>query len=257
MRGRAIPLSRSRRLVGDLMRFSMSVPRVTVQRRMDLSALVAARRNIEHRPSWTAIFVKAYALLADETPELRRAYVKFPWPQLYEYPQSVAAITYERDYRGEKAVLMARVKAPARLSITALSEVVRATQARPVEQVKDFRLALRTAGLPAPIRHLMMWLGLNLGRQRANYFGTFHVSVYSGLGAESFNPLSPLTTLLNYGPIDAEGQVNVRILYDHRVMDGATVARALERFETILNGVVADEVRGGAGLAQVDAPPSR
>lgn len=243
MRGRAIPLSRPRRLVGDLMRFSMLVPRVTVQRRMNLSPLLQARQALERRPSWTAIFVKGYALLADETPELRRAYVKFPWPQLYEYPQSVAAITYERDYRGEKAVLMARVKAPARLSIAGLSDIVRNTQTQPVDQIKDFRLAFRTAGLPSPIRHLMMWLGLNLGRQRANYFGTFHVSVYSGLGAESFNPLSPLTTLLNYGPIDAEGQVNVRILYDHRVMDGATVARALDRFEAILNGVIADEVR--------------
>ena len=99
------------------------------------------------------------------------------------------------------------------------------------------------ARVPAPFRRLLMWLALNLGRQRAIYFGTFHLSVYSGLGAESFNPLTPLTTLLNYGPIDAAGQVNVRILYDHRVMDGATVARALDRFEEILNGPVADEVR--------------
>jgi pyruvate/2-oxoglutarate dehydrogenase complex dihydrolipoamide acyltransferase (E2) component len=40
-----------------------------------------------------------------------------------------------------------------------------------------------------------------------------------------------------------DGHVNVRILYDHRVMDGATVARALGRFEEILNGPVAEEVR--------------
>src|SRR5205085_5256974 len=103
-----------------------------------------------------------------------------------------------------------------------------------------------------PIRRFLMWLGLNIGRQRANYFGTFHLSVYSGLGAESFNPLSPLTTLLNYGPIDPDGGVNVRILYDHRVMDGATVARVLERFEAILSGAIADEVRS---LAAGSAPP--
>jgi hypothetical protein len=72
------------------------------------------------------------------------------------------------------------------------------------------------------------------------------------MGAESLNPLTPLTTLLNYGPIDPEGRVNVRILYDHRVMDGALIARTLERFEAILNGAVADEV---AAFAQV--PPVR
>ena len=88
-----------------------------------------------------------------------------------------------------------------------------------------------------------MWLGLNLGRQRANFFGTFQLSVYSALGAESLNPLTPLTTLLNYGPIAEDGSVNVRIHYDHRVMDGANVARALEKFEEILNNVVAEEVK--------------
>jgi hypothetical protein len=243
MRGRAVPLSRPRRLVGDLMHFSIGVPRVTVQRRMDLSPLAEARRGLGERPPWTAIFVKGYALLAQETVEFRRAYVKLPWPHLYEYPESVAAITHERDFEGEKAVLQTRTKAPARRSLAELVALVREAQSSPVMEVREFRRALTMARVPAPFRRLLMWLALNLGRQRAIYFGTFHLSVYSGLGAESFNPLTPLTTLLNYGPIDAAGQVNVRILYDHRVMDGATVARALDRFEEILNGPVADEVR--------------
>ena len=87
-----------------------------------------------------------------------------------------------------------------------------------------------------------MWVGLNWGRQRANYFGTFQISVYSALGAESFNQLTPLTTLLNYGLIGHDGAVDVRVQYDHRVMDGATVARALGRLETLLNGIVAEEM---------------
>jgi pyruvate/2-oxoglutarate dehydrogenase complex dihydrolipoamide acyltransferase (E2) component len=93
-----------------------------------------------------------------------------------------------------------------------------------------------------PLRRLMMWLGLNIGRQRPNYFGTFQFSVYAGLGADSFNPLTPLTTLLNYGPLGEDGCLNVRILYDHRVMDGASVARALVRFEEILNGEILHEL---------------
>ena len=204
MRGRAIPLSAPRRLVGDLMRFSIAVPRVTVQRRMSLGPLVEARAMLNSRPSWTAIFVKAYALLADEVPEFRRAYVKFPWPQLYEYPDSVAAVTHERDHEGEKAVLISRIKGPARRGIAEISGLIREVQSKPVLEVPEFRRALRTARAPTPIRRAMMWLGLNIGRQRANYFGTFHLSVYSGLGAESFNPLTPLTTLLGqavYGAV--------------------------------------------------------
>jgi acetoacetate decarboxylase len=33
------------------------------------------------------------------------------------------------------------------------------------------------------------------------------------------------------------------LLYDHRVMDGATIARALRRMEEILNSVILEEVR--------------
>ena len=242
MRGRALKLSAPRRLVGDLMRFSIGVPRVTVQRQMNLGPLVQARLAQQSRPSWTAIFVKGYALLARETPELRRAYVKLPWPQLYEYPVSVASIAHEREYDGERAVLLSRIKGPEGCAIAELEALIHRARSRPVLEVKDFRLALKFARTPAPIRWLLMWLGLNIARQRANYFGTFQLSVYSGLGAESLNPLTPLTTLLNYGPIGEDGSVNVRIHYDHRVMDGANVARALERFEKILNGPVAEEV---------------
>jgi hypothetical protein len=87
---------------------------------------------------------------------------------------------------------------------------------------------------------------LNSSRQRGNYFGTFRLSVYSALNVDSLHPLSPLTTLLNYGFIQSNGQVNVRIMYDHRVMDGATVARAMGRLEEILNGPIVQELRSEA-----------
>lgn len=244
MRGRAIKLSASRRLVGDLMWFSIGVPRVTVQRQMNVGPLLRARAAQEKRPSWTAIFLKGYALLARETPELRRAYVKLPWPQLYEYPVSVASIAYEREHDGEQAVLLSHIKGPECYYIAEIEAMIHTARSRPVMEIKDFRRALKFARAPAPIRRLAMWLGLNIARQRANYFGTFQLSVYSGLGAESLNPLTPLTTLLNYGSIGKDGSVTVRIHYDHRVMDGANVARALERFEKILNSDVADEVMG-------------
>ena len=201
MRGRALRLSAPRRLVNDLMKFSMVVPRVTVQRQMNLGPLLTARMALHTRPSWTAIFLKGYALLSQETPELRRAYVKFPWPHLYEYPLSVGSIAHERDHDGEQAVLLTCIKDPEHRSIANLDASIKAARSRPVLEIKEFRRALKFARIPGPLRWLLMWLGLNIGRQRANYFGTFQLSVYSGLGAESLNPLTPLTSLLNYGPI--------------------------------------------------------
>lgn len=242
MRGKNLGLSAPRRLVGDLMRFSVYIPRISVQRRMNLGPLRNARHALELRPSWTAIFLKGYGVLAQEIPELRRAYVKLPSPHIYEYPVSIASVAHEREIDGELAVLLSHIKAPEHCSLPELGRLLHEARTRPVGDVKDFRRALRFARFPTPVRRLAMWLGLNLARQRANYFGTFQLSVYSGLGAESFNPLTPLTTFLNYGDIDESGGVNVRILYDHRVMDGANVARALARFEEILNETIAEEV---------------
>jgi hypothetical protein len=182
-------------------------------------------------------------LVAREFPDLRRAYLKIPWPHLYEYPASNASLVIERDYRGEPSLFSISIKDPAGHSLRDLARVIRHAATAPVDEIKDFRRSLRIAGLPRPLRRLMWWLGLNIGRQRGNYFGTFTLSVYSALNAESLHPLTPLTTLLNYGVISSDGNVNVRIIYDHRVMNGATVARALARLEEVLNTVVAEELR--------------
>lgn len=231
------------------MRFSIGIPRVTVQRQMNLAPLLQARAQQPRRPSWTALFLKGYGLLSQEVPELRRAYVKLPWPHFYEYPLSIASVAHEREHDGERIVLLGTIKGPERRAISELQALIETARTRPIATIKEFRRALKFARLPGVVRWAIMWLGLNIARRRARHFGTFQFSVYSGLGAESLNPLTPLTTLLNYGPIAEDGTVTVRILYDHRVMDGANVARALERFEAILNGAVAAEVDAMSGEA--------
>ena len=158
MRGRTIKLSASRRLVGDLMRFSIGVPRVTVQRQMNLRPLLAARDGPDSRPSWTVLFLKGYALLSQEIPELRRAYIKLPWPQLYEYPASVASIAHEREHDGERVVLLSTIKGPEQRSITELGTLIRSARSLPVLEIKEFRRSLELARAPAPVRWLLMWL---------------------------------------------------------------------------------------------------
>ena len=187
--------------------------------------------------------MKAFAQVAETLPELRRAFVKFPWSHLYEYPQSVGSIAIQRIYQGEKALFFGRVKDPARMSVSELGERILSFRDGKFEQQKAFVQAIWFSGLPSPIRRLVWWIGLNIGRQRSNFFGTFGITVYSSQGAESLHPLSPLTTTLNYGVIAPDGTVNVRLVYDHRVMDGATVALALERLEAQMNGCILSELR--------------
>jgi hypothetical protein len=247
MRGRMIPLSVPRRMVIDLLYFARAIPTVPVQKRMALGPLMAARAACKERPRWTAMFTKGYALMAREFPEFRRAYVKLPWHHLYEYPQSNATIIVEREYRGEAGLFSISIKEPARQSLREIGQQLEYGSTAPVESIKDFRRTMTFARLPKPIRRALWWICLNWGRQRGNYFGTFGVSVYSALNAESLHPLAPLTTLLNYGVMSSDGVLDVRIIYDHRVMNGATVARALARLEEILNSVILEEVRSLAG----------
>ncbi len=243
MRGRSIALSKPRRLIIDLLHFARTVPSLPVQRRMQLAAVVAARKACRERPQWSAIFIKAYALTAQDMPVLRRAYIKVPWPHLYEYPSVTASLMIEREYNGDRGLFSMLIKNAAGRSLTELCGLIRIGTDAPLDNVKDFRRGLRVAGWPRFFRRLLWWIGLNIGRQRGNYFGTFGLSVYSALGVNSLHPLSPLTIVVNYGHIGDDGGVNVRIIYDHRVMDGSDVARALIRLEEVLNGEIVNELK--------------
>src|SRR5207302_6310815 len=115
-------------------------------------------------------------------------------------------------------------------------EFIKYCKDEPLESIGFFRRALAISRLPRALRRFIWWVGLNSsGYKRARNLGTFGVSVYSGLGAEGLHPPSPLTTTLNYGVIGEDGAVDVRIIYDHRVMDGSTIARALAELEEVLN----------------------
>jgi len=175
------------------------------------------------------LFTKAYALVAAARPELRRAYVKFPWPHLYEHPVSIASIAIERSLGDEDAVLFVQLRDPELHNPDQIDSYLKDCKDLPIERVGTFRRALRVSRLPWLLRRLVWWAALNYsGYKRARNMGTFGVTVYSGLGAEALHPLSILTTTLNYGVIAEDGTVDVRLIYDHRVLDGANVARHLE-----------------------------
>jgi hypothetical protein len=243
-----IRLTPLRRFVCDFLEAAHGVPTVPTQRRMKLGNLRAAREAHPARPPWTALFTKAYSLTALEVPELRRAYVKIPWGHLVEYEGSVASFAVEREYRGERGIFFGRIRKPERRTLTDITNIIRELQNGPIEENPDFRRTLWMCSLPGPLRRLAWWVGLNYGRQRSNYVGTFGVSVYSALGAESLHPIAPVNTL-NYGVISPDGEVDVRLTYDHRVMDGATVARALARLEVVLNTTILDELHRDAAAA--------
>jgi hypothetical protein len=243
-KGRHFPLSLPRRLITDLLHFGQQVPSVAVERRMKLALLVQARQRANPKPGWTALFVKAYALLAVRYPELRRAYLKFPWPHLYEHPENVATLSILRRLGDEEAVFFTHLRAPERRSLPTIADHLRRCREQPLASIGSFRRVLRVGRLPRPLRRLLWWMALNVsGKHRARFMGTFGMSVVAGLGASQFHTPSPLTTSIYYGLFEPDATLPVRLTFDHRVFDGAVVARALCTLEEILLGEILAEVR--------------
>jgi hypothetical protein len=254
--GRYVPISGPRRFIIDLIHFARQVPSIPVSRAMDVAPLIAARDSHPLRPSWSILFMKAYALVAASHPPLRRALLSFPWPRLYEHPQTSCALALERAYEDVEGIFIGLFRAPEAQSIGQLQEALAFYKREPLEQVGFFRQALRVSRVPTPVRHLLWWSTLHVsGMKRAKRFGTFGMSSYGSLGAESLHPISPLTTTLTYGPISPSGQVIVKLIYDHRVLDGAYIARRLQDIETTLTGPILDELRVAAPAAQPRAIP--
>jgi hypothetical protein len=240
MRGRPVPLSVSQRLAVDLLHFEARVPTVVAVRRMNLAAINAARARCASHPRWLAIFTKAFGMLAQEVPELRRVYLPFPWPHLYEYPTSVAMIFIGNAEGGD--LLTYTIRDPASLPVIEIDKRISRCVELPRSEIGEFRRLMLLARLPAAMRRALMWLGYNIGRRRANYFGTFAVTTPASCYVAP--RLSAWTTRLNYAGLASDGTTEVSCALDHRVVDGPTGAQLLPRLEALLNGAVAEELRG-------------
>jgi hypothetical protein len=243
MRGQWIPLSAPRRIVTDLMRFAIAVPSVPVERMVDLSAVIAARNALSRRPPWFGIFAKAYGLTAREFPQLRRTFVKWPWPHLYEYPTSVAGVCVERDVDGEPCVMLRLIKDPAALRIGEIADIIRSAAETPIDELSDFKRIVALARLPGVLRRPIMWFAFNIARMRAHYFGTYTVTAASFMGVDALHLPTWTTSLLTFGVIGPTGQVPLRITMDHRVFDGVAIAKIMARLEEILKGPIVQELK--------------
>ena len=242
--GRKIALSLPRRLACDLSHFAERIPSVPVQRRMNVAALVAARDVAQPQPSWCAIFAKAFGMVAATRAELRRAFLSFPWSHLYQHPVNVAAIAVERRLGDEEVVLFAHLDSPEQRSLVQLDAELHRYREQPIESFDIFRGDLRISRWPGFVRRWLWRFTLNIsGRSRARAIGTFGLCSFARLGANALHPLTPLSYTLNDGVIDTNGMVDIRIIYDHRITDGAQVARVLCEMERVLNCEILSELR--------------
>jgi hypothetical protein len=238
-------LSRSRIIAADLAGLAHQIPSVPIEIRMDLSAVSAARAASSLQPSWDALYLKAYGFVCAAEPQLRRAYLTFPRPHLYEHPIAVMSVPVERRLGDEEVVLHGTVSEPDKESLADLEARLRRLADDPLELVAPIRRALRIAGWPRLIRRMAWWTALNVsGRRRARALGTCAVVPHGTFG----HAMTPLTTTLSHGPVEKGGYATVRLTFDPRVFDGPVAARALADVERVLNHQIVAELRYLADL---------
>jgi hypothetical protein len=209
---------------------------------MDLTAISTARTECPQRISWPALFIKAYALVAQEIPELRQTWYVWPWAHVYQHATSVAALTVHKELNGEPWLFWGLFRSPELLGLQEIQSTIDQLQSQPAKLV--FQNQWRLAHLPTFLRRLLWWWNLKIEtRKRASRLGTYFVSTLSAQGVEIQLPPSVQTGCLTYGPLDKQNVSRVTLAYDHRIMDGTLVARVLKRLECVLNESLVTELK--------------
>ena len=224
-----------------MLHYHRKVPTCAHDRLCDLSRVAELRARLPRRISWTLLFLKAFGLVAANRPVLRQTFMGWPWAHVYEHPHTVAMMVTERDFRGEPWLFWSRFSAPETQPLESMQQSLDRYLQEPPERV--FQRQFDLSALPTPLRRVFWWWTLNVsGEKRAKRTGTMFLTTIAGRGAEIQHPPAFLTVNMTYGPLDERNRSRVTFAYDHRLMDGATVAGCLADLETALNGPIAAEL---------------
>ena len=228
--------------VNDVALLSQAIPLFPVDREMQLADVAAARAAAPQRIGWAACFLKAYATVARDEPLLRSWLVRGLTGRLATASQSVATLAVNRVEDGVDRLFFARLAAPDTLPLTTIQAFIDRHATAPIDEI--FRRQLELEMVPGWLRRMILrWNMASTSRKRPGRIGTFSMSSLAGFAAGNHFHPTLCTTSLCQGPLDDAGRCRVTIIADHRVLDGVTVAKALERLEGVLTGQIAAELR--------------
>jgi hypothetical protein len=237
-----VPLPAGRGCVNDVATLALAIPLFPVDRLMRLDAVATARQAAAVRIGWAAIFLKAYAIVAGETPALRSWLAGRFRPRLATSAESVAVLAVNRGDGGDDRLFFARLARPDTTPLPLLQAAIDRFATGPVEETYKRQLELES--VPGWLRRtILRWNMLSTSPKRVTRIGTFSLSTLAGFSATNrFHP-TICTTSLSYGPLDDDGRCLVTVIADHRVLDGAAVAKALARLEDVLTTQLVAELR--------------
>jgi hypothetical protein len=157
----------------DVVHFGKKSHVVAGNRSINVAQVAATRKTRRPPIGWGAVWVKAVALASRKRPELRIAYLPFPWPRLYLHAHAVATMAVERAWNGARAVFFDQIKRP---SLAEIDVILRGLKRRPVESVGGYRRLNRFSRLPWIVRRPLSGFALQWsGWLRSQYFGTYSV----------------------------------------------------------------------------------
>ncbi len=239
--------------VNDVAVLARAIPLFPVDREMRLAVVADARAAAPRRIGWAACFLKAYAMVAREQPLLRSWLVRGLRSRLATASQSVATLAINRpDEHGADRLFFARLASPDMLPLTAVQAFVDRHATAPVDEL--FRRQLELEMVPGWLRRtILRWNMSSASPKRPGRIGTFSMSSLAGFSAGNHFHPTLCTTSLCQGPLDDAGRCRVTLIADHRVLDGATVAKGLQRLEEVLGREIAAELRT---LPAAAAPPA-
>jgi hypothetical protein len=214
---------------------------------INLAQVAVARKTSRPPIGWGAIWVKAVALASRKWPELRIAYLPFPWPRLYLHPHTVATMVVEREWNGQRAVFFDQIKRPELLSLAEIDVILRGLKRRPVESVGGYRRLIRFSRLPWIVRRPLWSFALQWsGWLRSQYFGTYSVHSFPVRRAQVMQSTTPLSFSLIYGHLNADGDLLAQVLMDHRIVDGLTSHRIMLAIEAAMKEDIIAELTAAA-----------
>ncbi len=244
----------NRSCIADVALLAGKIPLFPVDRHCNLAELAAARSACPHRIGWAAIFLKAYGKVVRQTPALRSWFLPGFRPRLATTEQNVATLAINRLEEGVERLCWARLDRPDERPLADLQQFIDDCGQKPLAEM--FKRQLELEMLPGWLRRTVLrWNLRSASAKRAARLGTFSLSTLAGLGATNrFHP-TLCTSSLTYGPLEPDGRCRVTLIADHRVVDGALVARSLIRLEELLRQELVSELRQLAAPA-ADGLPS-
>ena len=81
------------------------------------------------------------------------------------------------------------------------------------------------------------------GSTRVRRLGTFGLTTLARKGVSIVHPVAPIPYVMSYGPFDEEQRMRISVTYDHRLVDGSTVADVLNALDNVLQNQILDEMK--------------